>query len=135
MRRKRTTSHEEGEKKHEPKDPPAGVLDSILADAQQQVAHPDFEFFRGTSLEDVRATLARTNIDHVIMGGGIPLETRLEMVRNPSVQRHDQRAYEEPSPEIRRVPAVCSGGPSRTDGFRGVISIPSSCATRTASFT
>src|SRR5258708_18899067 len=58
-----------------------GVLDSILADVQQQVAHPDFEFFRGTSLEDVRATLARTNIDHVIMGGGIPLETRLEMVR------------------------------------------------------
>src|SRR5213082_2403098 len=58
-----------------------GVLDSILADVQQQVAHPDFELFRGTSVEDVRATLARTDIDHVIMGGGIPLETRLEMVR------------------------------------------------------
>ena len=58
-----------------------GVLDSILADVQQQVARPDFEFFSGTSVEDVRATLARTNIDHVIAGGGIPLETRLEMVR------------------------------------------------------
>jgi hypothetical protein len=58
-----------------------GVLESILADVQQQVARPDFEFFVGTSLEDVRANTARTTIDHVIMGGGIPLETRLEMVR------------------------------------------------------
>ena len=58
-----------------------GVLDSILADVQQQVARPDLEVFRGTSVEDVRSTLARTTIDHVIMGGGIPLETRLEMVR------------------------------------------------------
>jgi hypothetical protein len=58
-----------------------GVLDSILADVEQQVARPDLEVLRGTSLADVRATLARTSIDHVIMGGGIPLETRLEMVR------------------------------------------------------
>lgn len=58
-----------------------GVLDSILADVQQQVARPDLELFRGTSVEDVRSTLARTNIDHVIMGGGLTLETRLQMVR------------------------------------------------------
>ena len=58
-----------------------GVLDSILTDAQQQVARHDLELFRGTSVEDVRATLAQTNIDHVIMGGGLALETRLEMVR------------------------------------------------------
>ncbi len=58
-----------------------GVLDSILADVQQQVARPDLEVFRGTSVEDVRSTLAQTTIDHVIMGGGIPLETRLQMVR------------------------------------------------------
>jgi len=48
-----------------------GVLDSILADAQQQVARPDLEVFRGTSVEDVRAVLARESIDHVIAGGGI----------------------------------------------------------------
>jgi hypothetical protein len=58
-----------------------GVLDSILADVQQRVTRPDFEFFRGTSVEDVRSTLARTSIDHVIMGGGLALETRLKMVR------------------------------------------------------
>ena len=45
-----------------------GVLDSILADVQQQVARPDLEVFRGTSVEDVRAVLARESIDHVIAG-------------------------------------------------------------------
>ena len=58
-----------------------GVLDSILLDVQQQVARPNFEYFRGTSVEDIRSVFARTTIDHVIMGGGIPLETRLQMVR------------------------------------------------------
>jgi len=57
-----------------------GVLDSILLDVQQ-VARPNFEYFRGTSVEDIRSVFARTTIDHVIMGGGLPLETRLEMVR------------------------------------------------------
>src|SRR5947209_4728613 len=58
-----------------------GVLDSILLDVQQQVARPNFEYFRGTSVEDIRSVFAQTTIDHVIMGGGILLETRLEMVR------------------------------------------------------
>jgi hypothetical protein len=58
-----------------------GVLDSILLDVQQQVARPNFEYFRGTSVEDIRSVFARTTIDHVTMGGGLPPETRLEMVR------------------------------------------------------
>jgi hypothetical protein len=45
-----------------------GVLDSILLDVQQQVARPNFEYFRGTSVEDIRSVFARTTIDHVIMG-------------------------------------------------------------------
>jgi hypothetical protein len=56
-----------------------GLSDSVLADAQQQLARPDLEVFRGTSVEDVRSTLARTNIDHVFMGGGLPSEPRLQM--------------------------------------------------------
>src|SRR5437764_7681856 len=43
-----------------------GVLDSILLDVQQQVARPNFEYFRGTSVEDIRSVFARTTIDHVI---------------------------------------------------------------------
>ena len=56
-----------------------GLSDSVLADAQRQLARPDLEVFRGTSVEDVRSTLARTNIDHVFMGGGMPSEPRLQM--------------------------------------------------------
>jgi hypothetical protein len=41
----------------------------------------DIQVFGGTGIEDVRATFARTKIDHVIMGAGIDLETRLEIVR------------------------------------------------------
>jgi hypothetical protein len=58
-----------------------GFSQSVLADVQQQVARPGLEFFRGTNLEDMRAVLARTDIDHAIMGAKLPLETRLEMVR------------------------------------------------------
>ncbi|HEX6556573.1 MAG TPA: hypothetical protein VF026_27680 [Ktedonobacteraceae bacterium] len=56
-----------------------GLSDSVLADAQQQLARPDLEVFRETSVEDVRSQLSRTNIDHVFMGGGIPSEPRLQM--------------------------------------------------------
>ena len=57
-----------------------GRLDSVVADAQQ-FARPDLEVFRGTSLEDMRSSFARTNIDHVIMGAGIDLEIRLQIIR------------------------------------------------------
>lgn len=42
---------------------------------------PDLELLGGSGLEDVQATFAQADIDHVIVGGGLELETRLEMVR------------------------------------------------------
>jgi hypothetical protein len=56
-----------------------GLSDSVLADAQQQLVHPDLEVFRGTSVEDVRSTMAQTSIDHVFMGGGLPTKPQLQM--------------------------------------------------------
>jgi hypothetical protein len=35
----------------------------------------------GTNLDDVQAAFAQTRIDHVIMGAGIDLEARLEIIR------------------------------------------------------
>jgi hypothetical protein len=58
-----------------------GVMRVLLEDVQQQLARADLQFFVGTSLEDIRSVFAQASIDHVIMGGGIELETRLEMVR------------------------------------------------------
>ena len=56
-----------------------GLSDSILADAQQQLARPGLEVFRGTSVEDVRSRLSQTTIDHVFMGGGLPTQPQLQM--------------------------------------------------------
>lgn len=53
----------------------------VIDDVKTQLGMPDIQVFGGTGMEDVRTTFARTKIDHVIMGAGIDLETRLEIVR------------------------------------------------------
>ena len=53
----------------------------VVEDVQQQLDTADLQLFAGTGIEDVRSAFARTHIDHVIMGAGIDLETRLEIVR------------------------------------------------------
>ncbi|HLL55719.1 MAG TPA: hypothetical protein VK447_19315 [Myxococcaceae bacterium] len=58
-----------------------GRLGSIIDDVQSQLRTKELELFGATGIDEVRATLARTNIDHVIMGGGLPLEDRLAIVR------------------------------------------------------
>ncbi len=54
-----------------------GFTDSVLADAQQQLARPDLEVFLGKSVEDVRSRLSQTTIDHVFIGGKLAVETHL----------------------------------------------------------
>ena len=53
----------------------------VISDAKRLSTDADVELFGGSSLEDARAAFARTKIDHVIVGAGIDLETRLEIVR------------------------------------------------------
>ncbi len=53
----------------------------IVDDVQNQLHMPDIQLFGGTGIEDLRSAFAQTKIDHVIMGAGIDLETRLEIVR------------------------------------------------------
>jgi hypothetical protein len=53
----------------------------IVDDVLKQLRTPDVQLFGGTGVEDLRSTFAQTNIDHVIMGAGIDLEARLEIVR------------------------------------------------------
>ena len=40
------------------------------------------QFYAATSLEEVDAVLGRVHPDHVIMGGGLDLESRLQIVRH-----------------------------------------------------
>jgi hypothetical protein len=39
------------------------------------------DFETGSSLEELHAAFARGTFDHVIVGGGLPLDARLELVR------------------------------------------------------
>src|SRR4051794_27570850 len=58
-----------------------GLTGAVVDDAQQQLSTTDVQLFGGTGIDDLRFTFAQVNIDHVIMGAGLDLETRLEIVR------------------------------------------------------
>jgi hypothetical protein len=86
----------------------------IVDDVQRQLQMPDIQLYGGTGIEDLRSTFARTNVDHVIMGAGIDLQTRLEIVRETfSVERDNERPYEGSGLRPTRLPAVCSVDPQR----------------------
>jgi len=53
------------------------VIDEIM----QRLEPPRVRLIGGASLDDVRAAFAQTEIDHVIMGAGIDLKARLEIIR------------------------------------------------------
>jgi len=46
-----------------------------------ELAIPGVEFELGSSMEELRAALERGTFDHVIVGGGLPLDVRLQLVR------------------------------------------------------
>jgi hypothetical protein len=53
----------------------------VVDDVQHHLNAPGVRLFGGTSIDDVRSTFAQTHIDHAIMGAGIELEPRLQIVR------------------------------------------------------
>ena len=58
-----------------------GLKPILVEDVKNKLQLPNVRLFAGSSLEDVRATFAQTKLDAVIMGAGIELEKRLEIVR------------------------------------------------------
>lgn len=59
-----------------------GKTPSVIADLLDQVEAPDVRFFSGSSLEDAVQVLETAGIDHVILGGGLDLDVRLQIVRS-----------------------------------------------------
>lgn len=59
-----------------------GRTPAIIAEVLEQVDDPAVTFYTGSSLEDVAAVVERAQVDHVILGGGLDLETRLQIVRS-----------------------------------------------------
>lgn len=53
----------------------------VVEDVQNQLNMPKVELFSGTNLEEVRSIFAENKIDHVIMGAGIELQERLNIIQ------------------------------------------------------
>lgn len=53
------------------------VVDGVI----DRVHPPGVELSGGTGIDDLRAAFARTGIDHVVIGAGLDLDTRLAIVR------------------------------------------------------
>ena len=58
-----------------------GRLGMIVEDAQRQLGTPDVRLFVATGPDEVRAAFAEADIDHVIMGAGLDLDIRLQVIR------------------------------------------------------
>jgi len=58
-----------------------GRKGTVVSEVEQKPGLPGLQIFGGTSIDDVRSTLSKTDIDQVFMGAGINLGARLEIVR------------------------------------------------------
>jgi hypothetical protein len=58
-----------------------GVKAALLEDVRRELQRADIEFCGGTGAVDVRSAFGQADIDHVIVGGGLDLQTRAEIVR------------------------------------------------------
>lgn len=58
-----------------------GRLKTVVDGVEHQIDEADVQIFEGTGIEDVRSTMTAVGIDHVIMGAGLDLELRLQIIR------------------------------------------------------
>jgi hypothetical protein len=58
-----------------------GVKKDLISQFAKQAEMFDLRLFSGTGLNDLRSVFAQTQIDHIIVGGGIDLKTRLEIIQ------------------------------------------------------
>jgi hypothetical protein len=58
-----------------------GLKDVVVEDAMAQLQLSDIRLFAGGGLEDVQRAFATAPIDTVIIGAGIELDRRLQIVR------------------------------------------------------
>lgn len=59
-----------------------GRTQSVIDDVIRTLDTPDVDFTTANTLPEVQEILAAASVDHVIIGGGLDLETRLQIVRH-----------------------------------------------------
>ncbi|MGO9081629.1 MAG: hypothetical protein ACLQDY_21730 [Streptosporangiaceae bacterium] len=57
-----------------------GKTAAVIEEAADHLNLPDVDLRTGTGLDDLRAAFAGGRIDHVLMGAGLDLKTRLRIV-------------------------------------------------------
>ena len=75
---------------------------------------PGVEYETGSSMDELRAALAGGTFDHVIVGGGLPLDVRLELVRavfehSDAITVHMKDRASGPQGYVPFIRAVTSG--------------------------
>jgi hypothetical protein len=58
-----------------------GLKESVVDGVRQQIDLADVELHLALDIDGVRDTFAEVPIDHVVMGAGLDLDTRLAIVR------------------------------------------------------
>ena len=58
-----------------------GVKATVLEDARRELQMPNTEFLIGTGVADIKPAFRQADIDHVIMGGGLDIDTRAAILR------------------------------------------------------
>ncbi len=58
-----------------------GRTQSVIDDVIKQLDTPEIQLIGGTGITDLQSAFDQAQIDHVIIGGGLDLDTRLEIVR------------------------------------------------------
>jgi hypothetical protein len=59
-----------------------GVRSDLVREFGQEASMSGFRMFSGSGLDEVKSVMAETQINHVIIGGGIDLKTRLEIIQH-----------------------------------------------------
>jgi hypothetical protein len=58
-----------------------GVKAAVLEDVARELRMPEIEFVTGTGVAEVRSVLRQADVDHVIVGGGLDIAVRGELVQ------------------------------------------------------
>lgn len=58
-----------------------GVRADVLEPVKRELESPEIEILAGSDVSDTESAFRQADIDHVIIGGGLDVEARAEMVR------------------------------------------------------
>ena len=90
-----------------------GRTQSVIDDVIKELGAGEVEFSTANSLEGVQSALAKAQLDHVIIGGGLDLDSRLQIVRRVFESSSSTTGPHELAVRTGELPAVRQVRPAR----------------------